>query len=304
MIIPFQTITQSLELYKSLHAPAPTFGMDIYSMNFIPKGIVLLSNNGEGNKGIPIRCDHFIIVLCVDGQSHRRINYHRFQITKHSAHIILPGQIHSFSNTTSDFEIYILLFERSYLSQFNIPSPILDNLLNLDGDSNPNMKLDSQEFSAWLSIFKQLDHELHSKKRYHHEIVITHIINLLLRIKRRSYNQSIPPHKSGRQNELFAGFKSLIEQHFQHKKTVMEYADLMNVTAKHLSETVKSLTNYTALFYIHERIVHEAEYLLVYSDLSVKEISHVLNFENPSHFGRFFKKHKGITPLKFRSLNK
>ena len=303
-IIPFRTIAESLELYKSIHAPAPLFGMDLYSPDFVPKKIVLLSNNGEENKGIPLRCDHFILVLDVKGESLRRINHHRFRITPGSAHIILPGQIHSFSNTSNDFEIYILLFERSFLAQFNFAPLVLDSLLNIDMECNPKMNLDSPEFSTWMNVFRQINIELTLEKRYHKEVVATHIFNLLFLIKRKLFYNNLRNEKHTRQREIFTTFKSLIEQKFQEKKTVNEYAQLMHITSKHLSETIKILTNHTALYHIHERMVHEAEYLLVYSNQSVKEISNALNFENPSLFGRFFKKHKGVSPLKFRAANK
>ena len=276
----------------------------MYSPDFVPEKIVLLSNNGEGNKGIPIRCDHFIIVLGIKGESHRRINHHRFQITPSSAHIILPGQIHSFTNTSSDFEIYILLFERSFIAQLNFAPLVLDNLLKIDMDCQPNMSLDETEFSSWISTFQQINAELSFKKRYHQEVVATHILNLLFFIKRKLFHNTLRNENPTRKHEIFTTFKSLIEQHFQEKKTVNEYAQLMHMTSKHLSETIKELTNHTALYHIHERMLHEAEYLLVYSNQSVKEISNCLNFESPSLFGRFFKKYRGISPLKFRTKNK
>ena len=86
---------------------------------------------------------------------------------------------------------------------------------------------------------------------------------------------------NSRQNEILCTFKQLVEQNFQDKKTVNEYAQMMLISPKKLSETVKILTNHSALYDIHERMVQEAEYLLVYSNQSVKEISNAMNFENP-----------------------
>ena len=278
--------------------------MDLYSPDFIPGRMILLSNNGEENNGIPIRCDHYIIVLGVTGESHRRVNHHRFQITPQSAHIILPGQIHSFSNTSNDFEIYILLFERSFLAQFNFAPLMLDDLLNIDMNCNPKMDLDTDDFSSWMNIFSQINKELDQRKKYNQEIIASQIISLLLFAKRKLFHNNLSTDKHNRQYEIYTTFKSLIEQNFQEKKTVNEYAQLMHITPKHLSETIKKVTNYTALYHIHERIIHEAEYLLVYSHQSIKEISNALNFESPSLFGRFFKKYKSVSPLKFRALNK
>jgi AraC-like DNA-binding protein len=35
---------------------------------------------------------------------------------------------------------------------------------------------------------------------------------------------------------------------------------------------------------------------------SVSEVSFAIGFEDPSYFGRFFKKHTGMTPTEFRKL--
>lgn len=282
----------------------PDFGVDIFQPDFTPNGIVLLSNNGLGNKGIPIRCDHLVIVFCINGEGHRRINHHRFQITVGSAHIILPGQIHSFSNTTSDFEIYVLLIDPSFLARFNLPTAVLDSLLQVDTDCVPNIKLNSQEFIIWRTIFEQLNYELKTKEKFTDDIIATQVFNLLWQVKRKLIHPTKLNIRTNRQQDLLANFKKLIESHFQNKKTVQEYAELLYITPKHLSETIKAITNHTALYYIHERIIHEAEYLLVYTDLSVKEIANTLHFENPSHFGRFFRQKKSLTPLKYRAIHK
>ena len=51
---------------------------------------------------------------------------------------------------------------------------------------------------------------------------------------------------------------------------------------------------------IHERLLLEAKRLLRYSDLPVADIADQLNFEDPSYFSRFFKKHTGFSPSEFR----
>lgn len=303
-LIPLQSIEQSLKTYKGLHAPAPEFGADIYAPDFDPGEIVLVSNNGAGNKGIPIRYDHLVIVLCINGQGHRRINHHRFQVMPHLVQIMLPGQIHSFSNITSDFEVYVLLTNISFLSKLHLPPAVLENLLHIDTDCLPSINLSKQEYAVWRTIFDQLDHEHRTQGKFSDEIMANQVFNLLWQIKRSLHAVAPENNKSGRQQGLFSSFRGLIEEHFQTKKTVQDYANLLYISPKHLSETVKQVSNHTALHHIHERIVHEAEYLLVYTNLSVKEIAHALNFENPSHFGRFFRKQKNLTPLKYRTLYK
>ncbi len=301
--VPLQTIASSLEVYKHMHAPKPEYGMDIFAEDFDPNGIVLISNNGDGNKGIPIRCDHYIMVFCLSGSGRRRINHHKFAIVPSSVHLILPGQIHSFGDTTDDFKIYVLLFEKDTLSKFRLAITELDKLLTFEFTQNPNIVLDAAECEDWLTTFNIINQEMVQRHTYYKEAATASIVQLLIKFRRKSTNDLALPSQSKTQGLLFVRFKALVEAHFEEKRTVQEYAELMNITAKHLSETVKLTTSHTALHYIHERIIHEAEYLLVYTLLNIKEIAFTLRFDDASHFGRFFKKHRNMTPLNFRSFH-
>jgi AraC family transcriptional activator of pobA len=51
---------------------------------------------------------------------------------------------------------------------------------------------------------------------------------------------------------------------------------------------------------IQAHCVREAERLLHFTDLSIKEISYRLGYPNPSHFIAIFNTQKGITPLQYR----
>ena len=103
--IRLKTIDQSLELYENLHAHISNFGIDIFSPDFKPKDIAM-------------PCDHLIVLLSTNVIAEIRLKPHRFQITSqaYSVHIISPSQIHSFSNTGSNFYINFSLFERSFFS--------------------------------------------------------------------------------------------------------------------------------------------------------------------------------------------
>ena len=59
----------------------------------------------------------------------------------------------------------------------------------------------------------------------------------------------------------------------------------------------------TPISIIHNRLMTEAKRLLLFSDLRIANIAYELGFYEPSHFVKFFNKHEGLTPLKFRSLH-
>ncbi|MBT6763846.1 MAG: helix-turn-helix domain-containing protein, partial [Prolixibacteraceae bacterium] len=51
---------------------------------------------------------------------------------------------------------------------------------------------------------------------------------------------------------------------------------------------------------IIDRLILEAKRLLLFSDLSNKEVAYKLNYEDPSYFARIFRKKTGLTPSGFR----
>ena len=95
-------------------------------------------------------------------------------------------------------------------------------------------------------------------------------------------------------------FIQAVDANFINKRSVSEYAKILNLSEGHLNNIIKKETGKPAGYHIRERILHEAQRLLIYTDSSISEISYTLNFSNPSYFFRLFKSLTGTTPKKFR----
>ncbi len=111
---------------------------------------------------------------------------------------------------------------------------------------------------------------------------------------RRIYNTAANFHQK---------FIQLVNNFYIEKRTIEDYAVLLNVTPNHLSQSVKAATNKNALSYINERLLSEAKFLIQFTNFDIAEIAYELNFSDPANFGKFFKKHTGESPLKFRKLS-
>lgn len=104
-----------------------------------------------------------------------------------------------------------------------------------------------------------------------------------------------------RQGRMSDQFLQLVQQNFRKERFLEFYADKLNVTAKHLSRTVKKQTGYTAVEWIERYVVLEAKVLLKSSNLNIQQISDELNFPSQSFFGKYFKKLTGQSPKEFRN---
>jgi AraC family transcriptional regulator, transcriptional activator of pobA len=102
------------------------------------------------------------------------------------------------------------------------------------------------------------------------------------------------------EKRLFSQYVQLVNNYYLDKRTVEEYAQLLNITAHHLSESVKLATNHNALQVINQKLLAEAKIMLRYTQSDIAEVAYGLNFSDPANFGRFFKKLTGQTPLEYR----
>jgi AraC family transcriptional activator of pobA len=162
---------------------------------------------------------------------------------------------------------------------------------------------DTTQFAHAVSLYEQLSSELRMKND-DYKIVAKMLINqLLFLLKREKLNFGLKQNHT-RAEQICSEFLLLIEEHYWQKKSVKEYALLLGITAKHLSETVKSTLHHTALSYIHVRIIKEIQYLLCFGDMSIKQIAYALHFETLSQLGRFFKRHEGMSPKAYRLKNR
>lgn len=102
------------------------------------------------------------------------------------------------------------------------------------------------------------------------------------------------------QQILLKKFMAMVNSNYIEKRRVEEYASMLCVTPNHLSQAIKSVAGRNALSYINDRIMIEAKSLIGYTEFSISEIAYKLDFSDPANFGKFFKKHAGVTPLEFR----
>lgn len=101
---------------------------------------------------------------------------------------------------------------------------------------------------------------------------------------------------------MFQKFNALVKQSFKEHKKVAYYANTLTISPNHLNKIVKSESGKTASEIICKVCVLEAQVLLNQTNLNINEIAHELGFEDVSYFSRFFKKHTGFSPIKYRKM--
>ena len=106
------------------------------------------------------------------------------------------------------------------------------------------------------------------------------------------------PYSAG--SNVFRNFLSLLSSSYPKSRSVSYYADKLCLTPKYLSTVCKEVSGETASELINRYVVKDIDFLLKQRGRSVKEICNELEFPNLSFFGRYVKKHLGLSPKQYR----
>ena len=100
--------------------------------------------------------------------------------------------------------------------------------------------------------------------------------------------------------QTFHRFRLLVESHFHQHWTVPRYAEALSTTESRLNRICKDLSGKTAFDIVCQRLILEAKRKLLYIAAPVTLLSYELGFQDPAYFCRFFKRHTGLSPARFR----
>ena len=108
-----------------------------------------------------------------------------------------------------------------------------------------------------------------------------------------------------RSDGIMKAFADLLTEHIRKETSVEFYAEKLCISKQYLSLIVKEKTQFSVGKIISIMRVEEASRLLRDPELTLQQIAEELAFADQSSFGKFFRKHSGMTPMKYRqSLKK
>lgn len=110
--------------------------------------------------------------------------------------------------------------------------------------------------------------------------------------------------RHSRSAEIAGKFKKLLLINIKKTKSHSAYTSMPNISTGHLNEAIKGTTGSTVSYWIQQEAFNEAKRLLYHGDADVKEIAYEMGFNDYSYFIHSFRKVCGLSPLKFRSLNR
>ncbi|OWU68468.1 hypothetical protein ATO2_11280 [Roseovarius sp. 22II1-1F6A] len=152
------------------------------------------------------------------------------------------------------------------------------------------------------ALQRELDHDRPARDAaLHHQAGLLSV--WLLRQTHWAAEDNPPPPdtRSRAAQRLVKRYTALVEGQLYTGQSVGDYAELLGVTATHLSRCCNVTCNRSASDLLQDRLTYEARRLLLETRLPVRQVAEVLGFRSAAYFTRAFQRRTGQTPTLFRS---
>jgi AraC-like DNA-binding protein len=256
--------------------------------------------------------DTLVFYLCKYGKVSISVNYETYQLSKGSLITLSPFHVINNIRVDNNCEVTALYIARNLAISCIRDTPVVKKMMTaMDKHTRPSpvMQLKDDEMRELVEIIMRIkkylnmpDHAFQTQK------VRNETCNFLLELAhillKRSGSENKKDEKESRKHEITRDFVKMLTQNFRKQHEVAFYASKLGLTPDHLARTVIAASGKSPLQFISGILLTEAKILLRKPDATIKQVADELNFGDQSSFGKFFRKHAGMTPVEYKNRGK
>ena len=274
--------------------------------------------------------DEYIFACEIKGGDHivyskpRRPRYHLVIIViKGSIDLIINGEaLHFEENTYINLPTWADIYEIKYGEDFHAMATATDKSVVEDIFRNRNpfppdfrftmdhslggkitnakdMKILQKDISNLIDSLSEDNHRFAEEINYaYFYILLTDMANMMW----RRYGKGSPTHHTEmkRSDSILKEFAELLGKHIMTEPSLDFYAEQLCISKQYLSLIIKEKTRVTAGRILATMRTETASRLLRDPELTIQQVAEKMSFADQSSFGKFFKKHTGVSPMKYR----
>jgi len=249
---------------------------------------------------------NFIAYLFVlDGDITLEINNQTYQLNKNCSLFVDRNSLITKIHHSDNFRCLICALSTDVGFSF-INKSLFDSMMHLT--ANPVIQFNQHEIDLMMKYYDLLSFKMdHPEMKFGRE-TIRDIIRCFAYDLLANLNSHINANQGQddmlRQGDkLFRRFMLILADNSKKGRSVKSYANELCVSPKYLTSVCRRHGSHTASQLIALAVVGRIKQLLLYSDMSIKEVATEMGFENLSFFGKYVKKHLGVSPNNYRKLN-
>jgi len=275
------------------------FKEDIYNHGRIGNDLLLLNTGDYWSGGDdPHFAEATNVIFFIEGSADISINMEDYHVEAPCMVILMEGMLVSQKSLSENAAFDVIILSKhltdTVLSESNVSSPLRNAVFQ---DPVFPLKGHKHIVTSFRYLLENLVNETENTYRLE---AVKHMALTLFYGFALSRNHATPKTLS-RKDSISEQFTSLVREKYKTNRSVAEYADMMCLTPKYLSQVVKDTTGKSALDWIDDFNIIECKALLKSTDLTIDQISSRMNFISPSLFGKYFKRITGVSPRAYRN---
>jgi len=239
------------------------------------------------------------------GKGKHFVDFKTYDVFDNAIFLVAPNQVHYFDRHTG-YEGVLIHFNEAFLikNENEMEFFLKCNLFN-NPYQQPSCRIGGEIENTLNEYISQIEREFKRQEVFGKELLLRNYLkSFLIQVQRGKHDAG---KSSGQLKELadvkrlqLVRFINLINENYTKGYTIRDYARLLHISSRGLSELTHQRLNKTPSQMIQERIILEAQRMLLYSNLNISQIGYRLGFDDPSYFVKYFKKQTHISPLEFR----
>jgi AraC-like DNA-binding protein len=255
--------------------------------------------------GEPLRFEFLGLFMLKEGKMDVMIDYAPYTLKKNDFVVLMPSHVFKIKKIYSDAKGFSINASSKFMTQFsstlNSRSNTISNYMEIRKNPVTNMNDDEIKTIEEDTNFirKRIKDETHSFKK---ETVSNAFFNFFLDLGNIFLNKKDNFTKSSlsRKEEIMEKFLQLLVRYCRKQHNVSFYAEELYITPQYLSLILKEITGKSANKFIDEATFREAQQLLRTPNTTIQQVASELCFSDQSTFGKFFKKHSGMSPSEYK----
>lgn len=236
---------------------------------------------------------YFELIYLSEGAGFHWVDTQKFQIAP-PVIFFLSGQLHYWEMTAIP-KGYVMLFRDEFFNSLKH-----SDLLNLISILKDTVDVHLTRDVQLDYIFGEMEKEYKHPSTHSVELIQGYLQVALVKLLRHKEQSTVQ--SPGSSQLVFRKFQQFLRSANPVSNVkVNEAADHLGVSPQNLNTICRKASGKSASELIIEQVILEAKRYLIHSDRTISEIAFTLNFTDPSHFVKYFKKTTGETPQAFRS---
>lgn len=243
--------------------------------------------------------DGLLLCFVLKGSMNAQVHFTEYEVNQGDVILALPHLLIDVKSESEDIEAITIGLSIDLISSI----PQLWEFINSDPvRSNPLLHFHSEKQALQREFLLYLQQFYHTTSSAQKNTIIRYHLLALMHMIMEAHEGLSSRVDAGtdRSTTIIEEFYALVSKHAVAHRDIHFYAEKLNLTPPYLTTLLRKKTGKSALKWINHIVMLQAKSLLKTSDLSVKEVSNQLNFQDPSLFCRYFKQHTGLSPNGFR----